>query len=437
MVSKRLVVGLVALSLMGLVLVQYQLLRTGLLLEKGKIDQGMRAALADVNLAINQSFETQLMLQRLHQERERALASPELLIPHRLEDSLELFVDEALAQRGIVLEYQLGLLAPYQKDTLLITAEFNAANARYEEYRRRLIGQLTRTCECQPELHLHVDHLFNYLLGRLAILIIPSILFLLLLVFCLAWLIRNLNRQKRLDEVKNDFINNLTHELKTPVFSSSLLLKMLKQRLQDRPSKVQEYLHLMERENELMKGHIEKVLELASLENGKYELDQQLQDVHSLVEHLTERYHLQLEEHGGRLLLDLKADESHAQVDRVHLQNALQNIIENAIKYNPSPLQLRIRSYNSDTHLHVELADDGIGIAVEHQKRIFEKFYRVPTGNLHNVKGFGLGLSYVKHIIEAHGGQIELQSSLGQGSTFRIMLPFIRKEQVKRQTIHA
>ena len=435
--SKRLVVGLVALSLMGLVLVQYQLLRTGLLLEKGKIDQGMRAALADVNLAINQSFETQLMLQRLHQQRERALASPELLIPHRLEDSLQLFVDEALSRRGIVLEYELGLLAPYPKDTILITAEFNADNARYEEYQRRLIGQLTRTCECQPELHLHVDHLFNYLLGRLAILIVPSILFLLLLVFCLAWLIRNLNRQKRLDEVKNDFINNLTHELKTPVFSSSLLLKMLKQRLQSQPTKVHEYLQLMEKENELMKGHIEKVLELASLENGKYQLDQQLQDVHSLVEHLTERYHLQLEEQGGRLLLDLSAQESHAQVDRVHLQNALQNIIENAIKYNPAPLQLRIRTYNTEAHLCLELADDGIGIALEHQKRIFEKFYRVPTGNLHNVKGFGLGLSYVKHIIEAHGGHIELESSPDQGSTFRIVLPSVRKEQVKRQTINA
>ena len=421
---------------MGLVLVQYQLLRTGLLLEKGKIDQGMRAALADVNIAINQSFETQLMLQRMNQRRERALASPELLIPRRLEDSLQLFVDQALARRGILLEYELGVLAPFQQDTLLVTAEFSAANARHEKYRRRLNGQLTSTCECQPELHLQVDHLINYLLGRLAILIVPSILFLLLLVFCLAWLIRNLNRQKRLDEVKNDFINNLTHELKTPVFSNSLLLKMLRQRLQNQPEKVQEYLQLMEKENELMKGHIEKVLELASLESGKYELDQQLQNVHTLVEQLTERYHLQLEEQGGRLLLDLRAAESHAQVDRVHLQNALQNLIENAIKYNPSPLQLRIRSYNSDAQLYLEISDDGNGIPLEHQKKIFEKFYRVPTGNLHAVKGFGLGLNYVKHIIEAHGGQIELQSTPGQGSTFRIFLPSVRKEEVKKQTIN-
>ncbi|MBX2873328.1 MAG: hypothetical protein KTR30_14550 [Saprospiraceae bacterium] len=435
--SRRLVVGLVALSLMGLVLVQYQLLRTGLLLEKGKIDQGMRAALADVNIAINRSFETQLMLQRLSEQRERELASPELLIPHRLEDSLQLFVDQALSRRGILLEYELGLLAPFLKDTLLVTTEFHKENDRYEEFRRRLNGQLTSTCQCQPELHLHVDHLFNYLLGRLAILIIPSILFLLLLVFCLAWLIRNLNRQKRLDEVKNDFINNLTHELKTPVFSSSLLLKMLRQRLQNQQPKVQEYLNLMEKENEQMKGHIEKVLELASLENGKYELDQQLQNVHSLVEQLTERYHFKLEEQGGRLLLDLQAEESHARVDQVHLQNALQNIIENAIKYNPAPLQLRIRSYNTDTHLHLELADDGIGIALEHQKKIFEKFYRVPTGNLHNVKGFGLGLSYVKHIIEAHGGQLALQSIPGQGSTFSILLPFERKERLEKETINA
>ncbi|NRB46402.1 MAG: hypothetical protein HRU41_01935 [Saprospiraceae bacterium] len=435
--SRRLVVGLVALSLMGLVLVQYQLLRTGLLLEKAKIDQGMRVALADVNISINRSYETQLMLQRLHQKKERALASPELLIPHRLEDSLQLFVDQALSRGGILMEYELGLLAPFQKDTLLVTADFHKDNARFEEFRRRLNGQLTSTCQCQPELHLHVNHLFNYLLGRLAILIVPSILFLLLLVFCLAWLIRNLNRQKRLDVVKNDFINNLTHELKTPVFSSSLLLKMLRQRLQNQPPKVQEYLQLMEKENEQMKGHIEKVLELASLENGKYELDQQLRDVHVLIEQLTERYHLQLEAQGGRLLLDLQAEESHAQVDQVHLQNALQNIIENAIKYNPAPLQLRIRSYNTEAHLHLEVADDGIGIALEHQKKIFEKFYRVPTGNLHTVKGFGLGLSYVKHIIEAHDGLLELQSMPGQGSTFSILLPYQKRESLQKETINA
>lgn len=431
-------IGLVALSLMGLVLVQYQLLRTGLLLEKGKIDQSMRAALAEVNIALNNSFETQLLVQRLHQQKERALASPELLIPMRLEDSLSFFIDEALAKRGVVLEYQLGVIAPLEGDTLWLTDDFDQANYRYEEYQRSLNGQLTTTCDCRPVLHLHVDHLFNYLLGQLAILIVPSILFLLLLVFCLRWLIRNLNRQRRLDEVKNDFINNLTHELKTPVFSSSLLIKMVRQRLQGEQPKVQEYLQLMEKENEQMKGHIEKVLELASLEDGKYRLDHQLHDVHTLITNISERYHLKLEEAGGRLLLDLKAEESMAMVDKVHIQNTLQNIIENAIKYNHAPLQLRIRTFNVEDQLHLELADDGIGIAVEHQKKIFEKFYRIPTGDLHNVKGFGLGLSYVKHIIEAHAGQVKVESIEGKGSTFIILLPFSRKEQaVTEQKVNA
>lgn len=398
----------------------------------------MRAALAEVNIALNNSFETQLLVQRLHQQKERALASPELLIPMRLEDSLSFFIDEALAKRGVVLEYQLGVIAPLEGDTLWLTDDFDQANYRYEEYQRSLNGQLTTTCDCRPVLHLHVDHLFNYLLGQLAILIVPSILFLLLLVFCLRWLIRNLNRQRRLDEVKNDFINNLTHELKTPVFSSSLLIKMVRERLQGEQPKVQEYLQLMEKENEQMKGHIEKVLELASLEDGKYRLDHQLHDVHTLITNISERYHLKLEEAGGRLLLDLKAEESMAMVDKVHIQNTLQNIIENAIKYNHAPLQLRIRTFNVEDHLHLELADDGIGIAMEHQKKIFEKFYRIPTGDLHNVKGFGLGLSYVKHIIEAHAGQVKVESIEGKGSTFIILLPFSRKEQaVTEQKVNA
>lgn len=420
---------MVALSLMGLVLVQYQLLRTGLLLEKGRIDQNMRGALAEVNISINKSFATQLLLQRLYQRKERALASPEMLIPYRLEDSLKVFVNEALAKRGIVLNYDLGLLTPLEEDTLLLTPGFHQANYRYEEFRRSLNGQLTSTCGCQPVLHLHVDHLFNYLLGRLAILIVPSVLFLLLLVFCLAWLIRNLNRQRRLDTIKNDFINNLTHELKTPVFSSSLLIKMLRQRLQGQDAKAEEYLQLMDKENEQMKSHIEKVLELASLESGRYELDQQLYDIHALIMDLCERYHLQLEEEGGRLLLDLQAVYSQTLVDRIHIQNALQNIIENAIKYNPAPLQLRIRTSNQEEYIQIELADDGIGIALEHQKKIFEKFYRIPTGDLHNVKGFGLGLSYVKHIIEAHAGQLKLESAEGKGSTFVIRLPYSKEVQ--------
>lgn len=389
----------------------------------------MRGTLAEVNVSINQSFETQLLLQRLHQQKERALASPEMLIPYRLEDSIKVFVNRALAKRNIVLDFDLGLFTPYEGDTLMMTAGYEQAHYRYEEFTRSLNGQLTSTCRCQPVLHVQVGHLFNYLLGRLAILIVPSILFLLLLVFCLGWLIRNLNRQRRLDAVKNDFINNLTHELKTPVFSSSLLIKMLRQRLEGQDPKLLEYLQLMDKENEQMKSHIEKVLELASLESGRYELDQQWHDMHSLILDLCERYHIQLEGEGGRLLLDLQAANSQSLVDRMHIQNALQNIIENAIKYNPAPLQLRIRTSNREGYLQIALADDGTGIAPMYQKKIFEKFYRIPTGDLHNVKGFGLGLSYVKHIIEAHAGQLILESVEGKGCTFIILLPYRKEKQ--------
>lgn len=421
--SKRVVIGLVALSLMGLVLVQYQLLRTGLLLEKGKFDQNMRGTLVDLNIAINQSYDTQLMLQRLHQKKQRALASPEMLIPKRLQDSLQYFIDSSLAKRGIVLNYELGLIVPSERDTLLVTDGFQKSNYRYEEFTRTLNGQLTSICRCQPILHVHVDHLFNYLLGRLAILIIPSILFLLLLVFCLAWLIRNLNRQRRLDQVKNEFINNLTHELKTPVFSSSLLIKMIRQRMNGQHEKVEEYLNLMEKENTQMKGHIEKVLELASLESGRYELNLQPQHLHSLVKELASRYELKLKEQGGALALNLAAKNDEVLIDPVHIQNALENIFENAIKYNPEAVDLVLSTSELEEQLRIEIQDNGIGIAPEHQKKIFEKFYRIPMGDLHTVKGFGLGLSYVKQIIEAHQGEVSVESRKGKGTKFIIVLP--------------
>lgn len=414
---------MVALSLMGLVLVQYQLLRTGLLLEKGKFDQNMRGTLIDLNIAINQSYDTQLMLQRLHQEKDRALASPEMLIPKRLQDSLQYFIDFSLAKRGIALNYEFGLIVPSENDTLLVTQGFQKSNYRYEEFSRTLNGQLTSVCACQPLLHVHVDHLFNYLLGRLAILIIPSILFLLLLVFCLAWLIRNLNRQRKLDQVKNEFINNLTHELKTPVFSSSLLIKMIRQRINGQHEKVEEYLNLMEKENTQMKGHIEKVLELASLESGHYELDFQPHRLHALVKELASRYELKLKEKGGALVLRLTAEDDSLTIDPIHIQNALQNIFENAIKYNPEGIELVLSTSELGEQLQIEIQDNGIGIAPEHQKKIFEKFYRVPMGDLHVVKGFGLGLSYVKQIIAAHGGEVSVESRKGKGTKFIIVLP--------------
>lgn len=419
-------IALVAISLLGLVLVQYQLLRTGLLLEKGKFDQNMRGILADVNLAINQSKDIQLMLQRLHQKKEQPLASPEWLVPKSLSDSIRHALDAALLRRGILLKYEFALIEPQSQDTLLLTAAYQKENYRYEEFTRPLVGQLSSSCFCQPILHVHVDHLFNFLLGRLAFLIIPSVLFLLLLVFCLGWLIRTLNRQRQLDQVKNDFINNLTHELKTPVFSISLLIKMLRQRIGAENEKAKSYLELMEQENEQVKGHIERVLELASLESGHYVLDQHPQSVHDIVAEIANRYQLKVEAQGGNMALQLFAQQDKVNVDKMHLENAIQNILENALKYNLGQVQILFSTSNTREGIQLEVKDNGMGIAAEYQQKVFEKFYRVPTGNLHNIKGFGLGLSYVKQIVSAHGGELSLESKVGKGSTFIIWLPLVK-----------
>lgn len=419
-------IALVAISLLGLVLVQYQLLRTGLLLEKGKFDQNMRGILADLNLTINQSKDMQLMLQRLHQKKEQPLASPEWLVPKSLSDSIRHVLDAALLRRGILLKYEFALIEPQSQDTLLLTAAFQKENYRYEEFTRPLVGQLSNFCFCQPFLHVHVDHLFNFLLGQLAFLIIPSVLFLLLLVFCLGWLIRTLNRQRQLDQVKNDFINNLTHELKTPVFSISLLIKMLRQRIGTENEKAKSYLELMEQENEQVKGHIEKVLELASLDSGHYVLDQHPQSVHDIVAEIAKRYQLKVEAQGGNMTLQLFAQQDRAKVDKMHLENAIQNILENALKYNLGQVQILFSTSNIREGIQLAVKDNGMGIAPEYQQKVFEKFYRVPTGNLHNIKGFGLGLSYVKQIVRAHGGELSLESKVGKGSTFMIWLPLMQ-----------
>jgi two-component system phosphate regulon sensor histidine kinase PhoR len=231
-------------------------------------------------------------------------------------------------------------------------------------------------------------------------------------------------RQKRLSEMKNDFVNNMTHELKTPISTISLASQMLS----DNSIPVQQKnLHhiskVINAESKQLGYQVERVLQMAIFDQGQLKLKRKVFDIHEIIETVAQNFYLQIEKRKGELNYYPGAEESIIVGDDIHITNVLSNLLENAVKYSPGKPVIDIITSNKDRFLILTIKDNGMGISKENQKRIFDKFYRVPTGNVHNVKGFGLGLSYVKLIVEQHNGKIELKSELNKGSQFDIHLP--------------
>jgi two-component system phosphate regulon sensor histidine kinase PhoR len=232
-------------------------------------------------------------------------------------------------------------------------------------------------------------------------------------------------RQKRLSEVKTDFINNMTHELKTPISTISLSSEMLmRMNLDDEnQEKIRKYASIIFKENKRLENQVERVLNVAKLDKEKVILDKELFNVHELLDEVKENFEFNQTEIGGTITLDCTALDHQIQADGVHLTNVIYNLLDNAIKYCDGKAIIHILTKNERNGLLIEVSDNGIGIKKENIKLIFDKFYRVPTGNVHDVKGFGLGLFYVKLIIEAHKGKIEVKSAIGKGTSFSIWLP--------------
>ncbi|MCB9278278.1 MAG: HAMP domain-containing histidine kinase [Lewinellaceae bacterium] len=418
---------MVLLALLGLAWVQVYLLRVGLLLEKARFDPKMAAVLEQVNISIEKSKEVRAMVIEAYRD---TVQREEVRRP--LRDSLEDILSRELLSRGISVDFALTLWDGYEKQAVLTFPGADRSDQpAYQHYQRTLYGRIGADCGCRPVLEVQVTNLLGYLLGRLTSLIVLSVLFVGLLAFSLGWLIIKTNRLRKLDQVKNDFINNLTHELKTPAFSTSLLLRLLSEALSGKKTeKAAEYLALLERENEQLKDHIEKVLELASLESGQKHIQARPIHVHELLEEVCRDYARKSEEKEGRLEFQLDAANDLAELDSVHVKNAVQNLLENALKYTDKPPVIRVSTHNAGPFIHIRIRDRGIGIAPEHQKKIFDKFYRAPTGNLHEVTGFGLGLHYVRQIVQAHGGRIQLQSRPGEGSEFELIFNLAGKEAI-------
>lgn len=275
-------------------------------------------------------------------------------------------------------------------------------------------------------------HLAVYIPGQKNLILLKMIgwlclsaLFIIVTILSYWYTIITLLRQKKLSEMKTDFVNNMTHEFKTPISTISLASEMLlKPNVYESADKTKKYASIIFDENQRLEKQVEQVLQITILDKENTKINPKEIDLHKIVQKISENFKLSVVERKGSIETVFEAKESVIIADRAHVINMISNLLDNAIKYSQKKPEIKILSKNHKNGIMICVLDNGMGISQEHQRQIFKKLYRVPTGNLHDVKGFGIGLYYTKTMIEAHGGTISVKSEIGKGSRFELYLPF-------------
>jgi two-component system phosphate regulon sensor histidine kinase PhoR len=271
----------------------------------------------------------------------------------------------------------------------------------------------------------------KFVLSRMQIYIFLSALFMAIVIGGFWYVTSSLLRQKKLSEMKNDFVNNMTHELKTPIATISVSTEMLmRQSVWAQPLKIKKYADIIHYENNRLKTQVDHVLQVARLDRGHFMLNREMVDLHALINTVTENFQVNIGQRQGVIRKRLNAANPAILADQSHLMNVISNLLDNADKYSPEAPEIIISTYSNKKGLTFTIEDKGIGIPGEHIRHIFKKFHRVSTGNVHDVKGFGIGLYYVNTIVKAHGGDIKVNSDPGIGSTFTVFLPYGKKISV-------
>lgn len=291
---------------------------------------------------------------------------------------------------------------------------------------RALSGTAGENLSVNEALFVSVPNIKGLVLKSLRWRIATSAFFTLIILAAFYLTVRTMLRQKKLGEIKNDFINNMTHEFKTPIATISLAVDAMRNEkvIQDR-EKLGYFSGIIKEENQRMNRQVETILKASQLEKQEVDLNLKPVHAHEVIHDVIDNFVLQLEEKNGKVELQLNAQNDLINADEVHLANLVNNLMDNAVKYGKenTPPQIKLSTNSNGKYFTMKIEDNGIGMNRDTVKRVFERFYRAHTGNVHNVKGFGLGLSYVKTMVEAHDGDIKAESTLGKGSTFTVDLP--------------
>lgn len=289
---------------------------------------------------------------------------------------------------------------------------------------------ISLTCLCQSDnyiLAVFFPNQRSLVINSMIVLPVMSGLFLMVLVFSFFFTIYFIIRQKKLTEMKADFVNNLTHEFKTPISTISVTSEILgKEQVVNAPEKVTRYAKIIYDENQRLKNMVERVLQIAIIDREDYKPNIKEIDVHEIIHLCAQNYKLLVAERKGCFFIKTDAQSAIIQADREHMVNIINNLLDNANKYSPENPHITISTFNQNGNIRIEVMDKGIGISKENQATIFKKFHRLQIGDIHDVKGFGIGLFYVKSITEKMGGKIEIISELNKGSRFILTFPVLK-----------
>jgi two-component system phosphate regulon sensor histidine kinase PhoR len=435
---------LITLSLIGIIVIQVSWIKNMLVIKKEQVNEQLVYAMNEV-------------VEELVEEKSKfpSLLSPKVMSEWPRDQLLNLMRAPTVAQKYSVMDIHKKLRKAFekhgQKETkfeFAIVSNINAfgyemVSGRFEQrYEEAMIdtvhnkvaiwplvslsGSDTETLSPDEKLIVVISELEDYVLRSMGWMIAGALLFTLTIIAAFYLTVRTLLRQKKLSEIKSDFINNMTHELKTPLATISLAVDAIRnEKVQSDREKLGYFSGIIKEENKRMNKQVETILQAALFDKDSVQLQMRALHVHEILEHVREKFELQLNERGGHALLNLNATNDLVEGDEVHFTNMLSNLMDNAVKYSREhvPPEIRVSTQTAGRNIRIRIEDNGIGMNKETLSRIFEKFYRAHTGNVHNVKGFGLGLSYVKSMVDAHGGRIKAESIPGKGSIFTVDIP--------------
>jgi two-component system phosphate regulon sensor histidine kinase PhoR len=349
--------------------------------------------------------------------------------------ALDTLLHQSLQERGISIPFAFGVRTKSQPAFLFTSLGMNPQQFRDGGYKAALFPN--NMLETGNYVYIYFPTQKEFILSQLWFTFSASAVLILVILACFYIAISTIVRQKKLADIKNDFINNMTHEFKTPISTISLAVEMAQEQVRhpqmtmgagSDDSSVNErlsrYMGIIRDETRRLGSHVEKVLQMALLDRGEIKLKLSSVNVHDVIEKVLNNMSLQIEQREGELDLQFDADREVIEADEVHVTNILYNLLDNALKYSPESPHIALVTRSLPEGVSITVADHGLGMTKDQVSRIFEKFYRVPTGNRHDVKGFGLGLSYVKKMIDEHHGQIHVESELGKGSSFEVILPY-------------
>jgi two-component system, OmpR family, phosphate regulon sensor histidine kinase PhoR len=343
---------------------------------------------------------------------------------------IDTLLRQEFSSRGITGEYEFGVFSPDRNKIVLQKTGKYHDELLFRGFSFPLFsgsGISTRDF-----LLIYFPGQSKYNLQSLWIMLLLSLLLVITIIAAFSYSVFTIIRQRKLSELKNDFINNMTHEFKTPISTISLACQALTDKEISRTNEMyDDYIQIIGDENHRLGEMAEKILQTAILEKGSLHLRPEAINMHELINDAVHKIAIQIEIRDGVVSQSLNAKQPVIRGDKVHLSNVIYNLLDNANKYSPKRPQIMISTADTENGISISVHDKGMGISKTNQKRIFEKLYRIPTGDVHNVKGFGLGLSYVKFIAEKHGGSIQVESEPGKGSIFTVFLPYMIPEPAR------